>query len=363
MSARVSEHGSRRAVGIRGLGLALPPKVRGNDWWPHDVVARWAAAKRPPPPAPADPSPGMLAVLAALAEQAADPFQGTVVRHVLTDGVTGLDLAERAATEALAKAGVTAADVDVVLTHTVLPDVLLGNPATQLHHRLGLPRRCFAVETEGAAHSFMHQLAIAEAMIGAGRAELALLVQTSAATPHVDMTDPTSVLFGDGAAAAVVGPVGTGKGVIAFSHHTDGRFANTLVAGVPGGTWASEGKGLIHVADWAKMREVFLLTADVCPESIDHVLADTGLAPADIAVFAMYQGTPWLRRVVQRCAGLDHARTSESFPRTAYLFGAVLPANLYFAEQEGKIADGDLVLATSGGTGMTFGSAVMRWGR
>jgi 3-oxoacyl-[acyl-carrier-protein] synthase-3 len=361
MAARVSDHGS--GIGIRGIGLALPPIVRGNDWWPPDVVARWTAARRPPPPVPANPSPGMIHVLAALAVQAADPFQGTVSRHVLGDGVTALDLAERAATEALARAGVAASDVDVVLSHTVMPDVLLGNPATQLHHRLGLPRRCFALETDGAAYSFMLQLSIAEAMIAAGRAKLVLLVQSCGATPYVDMTDPTSVLFGDGATAVVVGPVRAGRGLIASAHHTDGRFANTLVASVPGGDWAAEGKGRIHVADPVQMREVFTMTADVCKEGIDAVLADAGLTTADITMFAMYQSTPWLRRVVQRYAGLDHARTIDSFTRTAYLFAAVLPASLYFAEQDGQIADGDLVLATGGGTGMTFGSTVMRWGR
>ncbi|HET9624704.1 MAG TPA: 3-oxoacyl-[acyl-carrier-protein] synthase III C-terminal domain-containing protein [Kofleriaceae bacterium] len=349
-------------IGIRSVGLALPPKVRSNDWWPTDVVAKWTAARRPPPPAPANPSPGMIHVLAALAEQAADPFQGTVARHVLSDGVTALDLAEQAGHEALARAGVAPGDVDLLLTHTVMPDVLLGNPATQVHHRLGLPRRCLALETDGAAYAFMLQLSIAEAMIAAGRARLALLVQACGATPYVDMTDPTSVLFGDGATAVVVGPVREGRGLIAAAHHADGRFANTLVAGVPGGTWASEGRGLIHVADPARMREVFLLTADVCKEGIDAVLGDAGLAPRDITMFAMYQGTPWLRRVVQRYAQLEHARSIDSFARTAYLFSAVLPAGLYFAAQEGRIADGDLVLATGGGTGMTFGSIVMRWG-
>jgi 3-oxoacyl-[acyl-carrier-protein] synthase-3 len=359
----MAARGTHPNIGIRSVGLALPPKVRSNDWWPHDIVARWTQRRRPPPPpAPANPSPGVIAVLAALAEQAADPFQGTVSRHVLSDGLTALDLAEQAAREAIAKAGVSASEIDVVLTHTVIPDVLLGNPATQLHHRLGLPRRCFALETDGAAYAFMLQLSIAEAMIAAGQARTALLVQSCGATPHVDMTDPISVLFGDGATAVVVGPVRAGRGIIASAHHTDGRFDNTLVASVPGGTWAAEGKGRIHVADPVQMREVFTMTADACKEGIDAVLADAELTTADITMFAMYQSTPWLCRVVQRYAGLDHARTIDSFSRTAYLFAAVLPAGIYLAEQAGQIADGELVLATGGGTGMTFGSTVMRWG-
>ncbi len=353
----------KTSVGILGVGLSVPSIVRHNDWWPRDVVAGWTAARPTAPPPPATGlGPGAARVLAALAEQAADPFQGAVVRHVMPEGVTVLDLAEQAAREAIERAGVAAADIDLVLTHTVMPDVLLGNPATQVHHRLGLSRRCFAMETDAAAYSFLMQLSLAEAMIASGRARLALLVQACGASRLIDMADPTSVLFGDGATAVVVGRVAEGRGIQSTAHHVDGRYPDTLVASVPGAGWSAPGRGLIHVANPAQMRTLFLHTADVCKESIDAALADAGAAARDIEFFAMYQGTPWLRQVVQQHAGLAHARSLDTFPRTGYLFAAALPANLYYAAQDGLLRPGDLVLATGGGTGMTFGSTVLSWG-
>jgi 3-oxoacyl-[acyl-carrier-protein] synthase-3 len=348
-------------AGILGVALYLPPVVRHNDWWPADVVARWRSARRAPPP-DRPLSPGERRVVAAMADQAADPFGGAVARHVMPEGMTVIDLAEQAGRRALDKAGVAAGDVDLLLTHVVLPDVLLGNPASQVHHRLGLPRRCLAMETTAAASSFLMQVTIAQAMIASGAARRALLVEACGVSRAVEPDDPISPLFGDGAAAAVIGPVSEGHGILGAVHHCDGRFPDTLVAGVRGGTWADPGRGVVHVADAVQMRDVFLATADVCKESIDAVLAATGLAARDIGFFAMYQGTPWIRRVVQAHAGLDHARSIDSFAQTGYLFSGILPAGLALAEDAGLLADGDLVLATGGGTGMTFGSLVLRWG-
>lgn len=352
------------SVGIRGVALYLPPIVRHNDWWPAEVVARWqverAARQVPPPAAPL--SAGARKVAAALAAQAADPFQGAVARHVMPDGMTVLDLAEHAGRLALDRAGVAADDVDLLLTHTVMPDLLLGNPATEVHRRLGLPRRCFAMETCASTYSFLMQLSLAEAMITAGRARTALLVQACGASRLVASDDPIAPLFGDGATAVVVGPVAAGRGVLAAAHHADGRYPNTLVAGVRGGAWSDPGPGVIHVASAREMRDLLLETADNCAESIAAVLATGGVRADEIGFFAMHQGTPWILGVVQQHAGLDHARAIETFVRTGYLFAAIVPAGLALAEQHGLLGPDDLVIATGGGTGMTYGSILLRWG-
>lgn len=348
-------------IGILGLGLYLPPEIRRNDWWSAEVVATWAPAGPPPEP-PAAMSEGTERVLRALSQQAADPFRGAVERRVMSSGMTALDMEEAAAREAIERSRIDPHQIDLLLTHTVLPDELLTNPATELHHRLGLPRRCFAMPNDAAAYSFMMQLDIAQAMIACGRARHALLVQSSAVSRMVDYTDSWSPLFGDGATAVVVGPVSAGRGIKAAVHFADGRYNHTVVGSVPGGTWHAEGRGLIHVSDTTMMREVFLRTADICKEGIDAALSAGGVAAADIDFFAMYQGTPWLRPVVQEFAGLDRARSIETFAQTGVLFSAILPAGLYLAEQQHQLSPDDLVLLTGGGTGTTYGSAIMRWG-
>jgi 3-oxoacyl-[acyl-carrier-protein] synthase III len=348
-------------IGIRGVALYLPPIVRSNDWWPSHVVARWQSAPRTAPPDRALTA-GETLVAAALREQAADPFQGAVSRHVMPDGMTVLDMAEQAARLAIARAGVAAEDVDLLLANTVLPDVLLGNPACQIHHRLGLSRRCFAMETAAPTYSFLMQLTLAQAMINAGQAELALLVQSCAASRWLDFEDPVSPVFGDGATAVVVGRVHVRRGLLGAVHYCDGRFPSTLVAGVPLGASSGPGRGVIHVADAAQMRELLLLTADMLKESIDAVLASSRLTTNDIGFFAMHQGTPWIRQVVTDHAGLGRARWIDTFSHVGYLFACIQPAALALAEQAGLLAEDDIVLAAGGGTGVTFGSVAMRWG-
>ena len=350
-------------VGILGLGLFLPPTIRTNAWWSPAVVDRWMAARRAAPPPPAPATEGEARVLAALATQAIDPFQGTVERRVMPDDMSILDMEERAAREAIARAGIAPAEIDLVLTHTVVPDYWLGNPACQLHERLGLPTQSFALHLDAAAYSSIMQLELAELMIASGRARHGLLVQASAPSRLVDHEDPGAPIVGDGATAMVVGPVAGGRGVLAAAHFTDGRFPRTLVATVPGKRWFDDGRATIHVEDPRQMRAVFMQTADLCKRGVEAALAKLQLTARDVDFFALHQGTPWLREVVQAHAGLEHARHVDVFHRIGYLSSALVPAQLYIALEEGALHEDDLVVLTGGGTGMTYGAMALRWGR
>ena len=350
-------------IGILGLGLYLPPTERRNDTWPPSLLAQWAERRRASPRRLPEPTtPGAERVLAAMREQAVDPFQGAVVRHVLEPERGIADMEEIAARDALADARIDAAGVDLLLSFTLTPDYLFSNPGCVLHERLGLPRECFTLQADAAAFSFLAQLALAESMILAGRARTALLVQSSIGTRLIDLDDPQSVLLGDGATAVVVGPVGDDHGIEASIAFTDGRYPKSVIGSVPGKTWYDDGRARMHVADWDQMNQVFLATAEVCKLSIDAVLARAARTPRDVDYLCIYQGTPWLNRVVQDYAGLAHARSHDTFAELGYLSAAMLPANLYLARQRGLLQDGDRVVLTGGGTGMTYGATLLRWG-
>jgi 3-oxoacyl-[acyl-carrier-protein] synthase-3 len=353
------------SVGIHGLGVYLPPDVRHNDWWPRDVVAQWMEQRRsaPRPPPRTDLTEGERKVIEAMGQQALDPYQGASERRVLPSHMSVFDMEEHAARRALQNAGIDATQIDLLLTYTLVPDYLLSNPACILHQRLGLMKQCFTMHTDAATYSFMMQLSLAEAMISAGRARHALLVQSCAATRLIANDDPGSPLVGDGASAVVVGPVTRGRGLKATVHFADGRYPRTLIASVPGGSWFDEGRARMHVADWQQMNEVFIKTADVCKESVDAVLASSGHVAGDIDFLCVYQGTPWLGRLVQDYLEMGHARSFETFERLGYLSAAMIPANLCLAEEAGVLKTDDLVVLTGGGTGMTYGAALLRWGR
>jgi 3-oxoacyl-[acyl-carrier-protein] synthase-3 len=352
-------------VGILGIGLHLPAQIRRNQWWPPEVVATWPRGGAGGGGGGGGPSRVLSAnaarVMAAIEEQAGDPFQGVIERRVMAEGMTSTDMEVLAAEEALAQAGIARNQIDLVLTHTTVPEYLLSNSACVLHQRLELPAACFTLQVEAAAYSFMMQLAIAEQMIASGRAHYGLLVQSSATSRLLDPNDWGSPVFGDGASAVVVGRVESG-GILAAAHRTDNRYPRMLVASVPGRRWYDEGKIIVHCGDRPGAREVFLDTADFGVEVITAALRDAGLAPRDVDFFGVHQGKPWLQKIAQDALGLDNARYVDLFAQTGYLFAASIPAVLHAGHRERLLNPGNLVVLFGGGGGATYGAIVMRWG-
>jgi 3-oxoacyl-[acyl-carrier-protein] synthase III len=355
----------RTNVGIVAIGMHMPGDVRRNDWWPADLVARWTEQRLAAPSRalPAQLTEGSKRVLHAMAELADDPFQGAVERRVLAPDVTVLDMEEQAARAAIARSGIDPAEIDLLLTHSVVPDYQMANPASFLHHRLGMSKTCLSMYTEATAYSVFGQLALAEAMIAVGRAKYALLVQSSVATRLIDKEDPGSVLVGDGATALVLGPVSAGRGLLSAAHYTEGRYPESLIMSVRNGRWFDDGRVRLHVGDWQQMYEAFLRAADMCKEGVDAALAKSGHRISDIDFLCVSQGNAWLSRVVHEHIGVREVNPIDTFSRFGYLSTVMLPAALYVAEQEGRLADGDLVALTGGGTGMTYGGMMLRWGR
>jgi 3-oxoacyl-[acyl-carrier-protein] synthase III len=350
-------------AGVLAVGLYAPPDVRRNDWWPPEVIARWAQQRQGPPTIPSDLlTDGARRVLAAVANQATDPFGGVVERRVLAPEMTLLDAEVHAARDALVRSRIDPHDIDLLLTHAVVADHQLANPACSLHERLGLAPNCLAAHVEATGYSALAQLGLADAAIVSGRARYALLVQSCAATRLVEQTDPSSVLVGDAATAFVVGPVGAGRGVLGTAHFTEGRYPNSLIMSVPGARWFDDGDVRVHVADPGQLIAAHLRTPDSCAEAVMKALERSGHVLADVDVLCVGQGTAWLQPVVYEQLGVSHIRPFEMFQRFGYLSSASIPAALRMAEQAGELADDDLVVTVGGGTGATYGAVVMRWG-
>jgi len=354
-------------IGLLGVATYLPPETRPNAWWPAATVERWRRSRPPAPPAP---PPGahtdaMTRVLAAMSAQAGDPFHGVTQRHVMPAGMTSVDMEARAAERAIANAQLhtefSRDEIDALFIHTAVPEYLLSNTACVLHHALGLATRCLSVQVDAASHSFMTQLTLAEHMIASGRARYVLIVQSSAASRLVDPEDALSPMFGDGAAATIVGRARTG-GLLANVQHTNGSHPRALIASVPGARWYDHGRVVLHSADPGGARQVFLKTIDFAIDVVGQALREAQLAASDVDFFGVHQGTPWLRLVAQDTLGLTRARSLDTFQTTGYLFGASIPLVLETAQRTGLVARGDGVVLYGGGVGATYGAIVMRWG-
>lgn len=353
-------------VGILGIGTYLPPEVRTNDWWPKEVVAGWiekanrsrSHREQGPPPK----TRGERLVAEAVLETLEDPFRGSIERRVMPEGMTSAEMEIEAAKDAAMRADVSPSDIDLVLTHTTVPDYLSTNCAATVHQALGLPSRCFSLSVEAACNSFHHQLSLAQEMIRGQRARFALLIQSCAISRLLPYEEFYSPWFGDGATAVVVGPVSENRGLIGQAHFTDGRFQNALVSGVPGGRWYESGPVVLYPEESGIGQRMFLSSADTMKEAIDAALVDAAVDKAEVDYFGCHQATAWFRKASQECADLSHCRSLDTFPWAASLFAANVPLVLSTAEQEGQLRDGDIVVTGAAGNGITCSSTVLRWG-
>jgi 3-oxoacyl-[acyl-carrier-protein] synthase-3 len=348
-------------AGIYAVGMYVPPDTRGNDWWSPQIATSWMAQRRPIPMPPELDASGRR-VLAAIADTARDPFSGTVERRVMPASMTMLDAEVLAARDAIAKSGVDPRDIDLLLLHAVVPDHQLANPACELHARLGLAPQCLALHVEATGYTSLAQLGLAEAAIVANRSRFALCVQSCAATRLVERDDPSSPLVGDAATAFVIGPVAANRGVLATAHFTEGNYPDSLIMSVPGARWYDPGQVRVHVGNPAQLFAAHLRTAVTCAEAVNVALERANYQLDDIDALCVVQGTAWLQRVVYDELAV-RLQPMDTFSRFAYLSSAAIPAALFEAVRAGEIVDDDLVVVVSGGTGMTYGAAVMRWGR
>jgi 3-oxoacyl-[acyl-carrier-protein] synthase-3 len=352
-----------RNIGLLGIGVYLPPEIRTNDWWPRQTVERWIAERAAAPGAPSPATPpteAMRRVAAAMARQALDPFQGMLERHVMAPHVTSSDMEVEAARRALAQAQLEPREIDLVLVSTPVPEYLGSNPGCIVHQALGIRGECLTAAVDASGNSFLAQLALALPMLAAGSIRHALLIQSAAGSRLLDPEDPQSPLFGDGAAAIVLGPV-PARSVLSLVHRTDGAHPRSLVASVRGGRWYDGGRIVLHRGDLSDARQSFLETVDRAREVILPALERAGVAATDVDVYAAHQGTPWLRELTMEMTGMTRARYCDSMRAHGYLVGASVPFVLAELHATKAVQPGDLVVMLGGGVGATMAAAVMRW--
>ncbi|MCA1664428.1 MAG: hypothetical protein LC659_09200 [Myxococcales bacterium] len=207
-----------QSIGIQSVAAYLPETVRKNDFWPPEVVAKWRdrmASMLPRADAlPADSTEGMRLTMQALLALRDDPFQGVRERRVVADEMLSSDMEVRAARMALEQAGVAVADIDLLITHTMVPDYLEVNSASIVQHKLGARRECLSFGIDAVCTSFLLQLQLAEQMIRSGQARRALVTQSSACSRLGPWDQPFSAHLGDCATALVIGTVDEGRGFL-----------------------------------------------------------------------------------------------------------------------------------------------------
>jgi 3-oxoacyl-[acyl-carrier-protein] synthase-3 len=266
------------------------------------------------------------------------------------------DLALPAARQALAQAGSTGEDIDLLIVATVTPDMMFPSTAALLAEQLGAVDAA-AYDLTAGCTGFMYALAQAYGMLAAGLAHRALVVGGDVLSRILDWTDrSTLVLFGDGAGAVVLEPVER-DGFLAFELGADGAGGVNLY--LPG-----SGSRLVESPDrLVKMngREVFKFATRILVQSAEAILAQTGHSVDDVDVYVPHQANVRIIEHATRKLGIPSERVVVNVDRYGNTSSGSIPLALADAAAEGLLREGALVLMTGMGAGLTWGSALIEW--
>jgi len=354
----------KTSVGIISIDAYLPPELRKNDWWNLEVTSKWTTPKTVFDESPRQDGETEWSAQARRSMSAGrcDPFGGIVSRHVMPEGMLPSEMELLAAQQAIRKADIDPLEIDLLLCSSAVPDFLITNNACLLHHRLKLSPRCLSLAVDAACNSFLPSMDVAARMITSGAARYALVVQSSAISRLINYACPTSTVWGDGASAAIVGPVSEGRGILGSTHRTDGSLHRVIVGGVEKRRWFDDGRVTVYGDDQSAGLRNFMGLADNGRLLVDEVLTNIGSDPAQVDYFAVHQALPWVLELTRESFGLGNARSAETFSWAGNLFGATLPLGLVTGQKKSLLGPSDLVLMFSLGAGFSFSVMALRWG-
>ena len=291
-------------------------------------------------------------------------------RHWTTADAGPADLAEPAARQALADAGLRATDIDLILLGTLSPDYDFPNGAALLAGKLGL-RGVPAMDVRNQCSGFIYMLAVADKFIKTGEARHVLVVGAETHSTGLDQSTEgreVAVIFGDGAAAVVVGPEpDPGRGILTTHLHSEGKFAKKLMVEVP--TSLVQPRVTAEMLSgpgsrlWPRMegRYVFKHAVTRFPEAIAEALEATGYTTADLDLFIPHQANLRISQLVAMGFELPEEKVFNNIQRFGNTTAASIPIALYEARREGRVPPGTLMCLASFGAGFTWGAALIRW--
>jgi 3-oxoacyl-[acyl-carrier-protein] synthase-3 len=289
---------------------------------------------------------------------------GIMERHVAADGEATSDLAAAAARQALANAGVSAAEVDMIVVGTVTGDTPTPSCAAYVQELIGA-RNAFCFDVAAACAGSIYGLTIADQFIRSGMVRRALVIGAETLSRFVDWTNrETCVLFGDAAGAILLG--GTeeeGHGLLAATLRTDGSMTGILGIFGGGSRRPVSSEMLAENGNKIKMRgrEVYKVATRLLPEVVADTLAKAGLSPDDVDHVICHQANQRIIESALDALGVPRERCWINIDRYGNTSSASMPISLDEAHRAGKLKRGDVIAMMAIGAGMTWGGAVLRW--
>ena len=283
-------------------------------------------------------------------------------RRLVTPGEACSDLAVKAAEGALKAAGVSAAELDMILLATCTGDYPLPATACLIQHRIGATRAA-ACDLSAACCGFVYALSVADAYVKTGLRHV-LVIGSEVMSAITDWTDRnTCILFGDGAGAAVLSARDGERGILSSHLKSDGALCDLII--VPGGGSRNppSEKIVAERMQFIRMKgnETFKVAVRTLEDIARETLAANNLSLKDLDLYVPHQANGRILKSVADRLGLPIEKMMLNLARYGNTSAASIPIALDEAVQEGRIKEGSLVMIGAFGAGLTWASALIRW--
>ncbi|MBN1254299.1 MAG: ketoacyl-ACP synthase III [Deltaproteobacteria bacterium] len=290
---------------------------------------------------------------------------GISERRVAKNDEASSDLAQVAAERALAIAGITPEELELIVMATITPDTHCPAGANWLEAKIGAAN-AVSFDITAACTGFIFALSVAEQYIKAGIYHNALVVASEIMTRTLDWTDrETCILWGDGAGAAVITEVENDRGILSTHIHTDGAGGDTLL--MPGGgskttpiSHESVDKKL-HTLNMIEGNRSFKVAVRRFSEACEEALSYNNLTLDDVKVIIPHQANLRILQGMAKQLDISMDKIYVNIEKYGNISSATVPIALDEAVKDGTIQPGDLVLLTAFGGGLTWGSSLIRW--
>ncbi|QSQ24918.1 ketoacyl-ACP synthase III [Pyxidicoccus parkwayensis] len=289
---------------------------------------------------------------------------GIQERRMAAPGESTSDMAVAAARRALDMAGVSAEELDLIVVGTITADMPMPSCAAFVQAKLGA-RRAFAFDVGAACAGSLYAMSVADQFVRSGQVRRALVIGAEMLTRVVNWEDRnTCVLFGDGAGAMVLSPSDEdGRGILSTHLHTDGEMAELLT--IPGGgshtpmteEAVRQKLNTLHMNG----REVFRFAVRALVDSTHEALATHGLTVAQVDHVIAHQANARILDAALERLEIPREKCWLNLHKYGNTSSASLPMSLDEAHRAGRLQRGDVIAMMAIGSGMTWGSAVVRW--
>jgi 3-oxoacyl-[acyl-carrier-protein] synthase-3 len=290
---------------------------------------------------------------------------GIKERRIAADGESTSDLATHAARAALVDAGLTAADIDLLILATITPDLPMPASATIVQHKLGLGTHTPCFDLNAACSGFVYGIDTASAMLASGRYRHAIVIGAEKLSSVVDWKDRTTcVLFGDAAGAVVLGPSrGDGARIIGTKLYSEGGNAELLNIPAGGSALPTTTTTIENRQHFIKMkgREIFKVAVREMEDAVEEILEQHALTADQIACVIPHQANLRIIEALSKSLKIPLERFFINVDRYGNTSGASIPLALDEARRSGRVRRGDTTLLVAFGAGLTYGAALVRW--